>query len=232
MSDDNDELEDFVYYDDDGDGGYFDDIEEDITDEIYYDDESNQVYTGDEDNEVVFCGDDSLCYHGGKCILVETANDAELLQMDLKYHSNDEKRVFGCTCPHSLSGVYSGSYCEYEVTSFCAPGSAGPVTFCVNEGTCSKLYTTLDDMSSIIHHPCKCKAGFEGDKCQYEKSSSSSLTVGIIFLSIATILIGLVIRRFRKKRVEMEPVGMVDYDDDGLGGEEDNERSSDKNELI
>lgn len=220
--------EEEVIYDDEYDDADYDDLEEAVDDmEPDFDDADNQVYTGDEGNEIVFCPDDTACFHGSTCILLEEAPPPLLNKMDLALHETTPDRNYGCNCPQGVSmaggvDIYTGSFCEYEATTFCAMGHAAAYTFCANHGECNYAYPidyNFENNESIQHHGCKCPKGFEGDKCQYENSSLSSTPFSPFFMLSAIVALGggvvagLMIRSRRKRarmREESVPVAVDD----------------------
>ena len=71
------------------------------------------------------CGDDHICYHGGRCV-VEPDADGNVGEED-----------FYCDCNEGATDTerYAGRFCQYESTEICANNHNG-VSFCVNNGEC------------------------------------------------------------------------------------------------
>mmetsp|Transcript_9945 Transcript_9945/g.15289 ORF Transcript_9945/g.15289 Transcript_9945/m.15289 type:complete len:245 (-) Transcript_9945:78-812(-) len=97
---------------------------------------------------VQICEDGHRCLNGSMC--TENPND---------------EGSFYCDCDEIIDSVYAGIHCEHKATSFCtSSGEVSRTSFCTNEGTCS---VKTGDPIRGPYIACKCKAGYEGDHCQF-----------------------------------------------------------------
>ena len=111
-----------------------------------------------EKNQVQDCGDDLVCFHGGKCD-ISTALDDE----------GEFATTYTCDCDSAVAGAthdglrYDGPRCQYQSTDFCDdPYLVGllNVPFCVNGGICNS------DNSDNNSDMCDCPDGWMGPRCE------------------------------------------------------------------
>ena len=97
------------------------------------------------------CGEDSYCFHGGKC--VERQVDGGML-------------VHHCDCSAASTDTeadaYAGRFCQFKATSYCTRNvDLNEHLFCVNGGTCREN----------PKEGCDCDGLYAGFSCEFIKSS-------------------------------------------------------------